>query len=354
MNRYRNNPALRRAGVIGIVLALLVVGVGLQPERLVDLAAGIRYQAEFADAGGLTTGNDVQLAGTSVGSVTDVALGEHGALVTFVIRATVRLGDQTKAHIRTGSLLGARIVTLESAGGGRMGVGDIIPLSRTGSPYSLNEAVNDLTTNVAANDTAALNQSLDTLSATLDQVAPQLGPTFDGLTRLARSLNSRSETLTDLLHNAASVIEVLGERSQQVNTLILNANDLLAVLVERRNAISALLANTAAVAKNLTGLVHDNEAELAPTLDRLNAVTAMLERNHDNLAKALPGLKKFEMTTSESVSSGAYYNAYVPNLIPPQLLQPFLDYAFGFRRGDPNMPRALFPWPHNGIPGGTR
>ncbi|OBB16985.1 mammalian cell entry protein [Mycobacteriaceae bacterium 1482268.1] len=354
MNKYRNNPALRRAGILGVVLALLVVGVGLQPERLVEWATGIRYQAEFADAGGLAIGNDVQVSGTTVGSVTDIALSERGAVVTFVVTGTVRLGDQTTAHIRTGSLLGARIVTLEPAGRGRMGVGDVIPLSRTSSPYSLNEAVNDLTTNVAATDTAALNQSLDTLSATLDQVAPQLGPTFDGVTRLSKSLNGRSETLASLLRHAASVTEVLSERSQQVNTLILNANDLLAVLVERRDAISSLLANTAAVAKNLSGLVKDNEAELAPTLDRLNAVTAMLERNRDNLAKALPGLKKFEMTTSESVSSGAYYNAYVPNLIPPQLMQPFLDYAFGFRRGDPDMPRALFPWPHNGIPGGTR
>ena len=33
------------------------------------------------------------------------------------------------------------------------------------------------------------------------------------------------------------------------------------------------------------------------------------------------------------MANGFYYNAYVPNLQPAQLLQPFLDYAFGFRRG---------------------
>ena len=289
-----------------------------------------------------------------VGNVSSVALGERGAVVTFTVDHSVRLGTQTTAHIRTGSLLGARILTLEPAGSTAMHIGDLIPMSRTGSPYSLNEAVNDLTTNVAATDTTALNQSLDTLSATLDQVAPQLGPAFDGLTRLSRSLNSRSETLGSLLQHAAKVTDVLAQRSQQVDTLILNANDLLAVLVERRQAISELLANTAAVAKNLTGLVKDNDAELAPTLDRLNRVTAMLEKNRDNLSVALPGLKKFEITSSESVANGGYYSAYVPNLIPPQMLQPFFDYAFGFRAGDPDMPRALFPWPRNGIPGGSR
>jgi phospholipid/cholesterol/gamma-HCH transport system substrate-binding protein len=353
MLKYRQ-PKMARVGILGVVLALLVVGVGLQPERLISWATGIRYYAEFAEAGGLAAGNDVKVSGVKVGGVTGVALGERGAVVTFVVKDSMRLGDRTTAHIRTGSLLGARVLTLEPAGSHAMRFGDTIPLSYTGSPYSLNEAVNDLTTNVAATDMTSLNQSLDTLSTTLDQVAPQLGPTFDGLTRLSRSLNSRSETLDRLLKNATTVTQVLAERSQQVNTLILNANDLLAVLVERRQAISELLANTAAVARNLTGLVRDNEGELAPTLDRLNSVTAMLEKNRDNLSQALPGLKKFEITTSESVSSGPYYSAYVPNLIPPELLQPFLDYAFGFRAGDPNMPRALFPPPRNGIPGGSR
>jgi len=354
MLKYRN-ANLTRAGFLGVVLVLLVIAVGLQPERLISWATGLRYHAEFAEAGGLSKGNEVRLSGVKVGTVTDVALGERGAVVTFVVTDdAVRLGNQTTAHIRTGTLLGARILTLEPAGRDRMLPGGVIPLSRTGSPYSLNEAVNDLTTNVAATDMGALNQSLDTLSATLDQVAPQLGPTFDGLSRLSRSLNSRSETLETLLHHAAAVTDVLAQRSEQVNTLILNANDLLAVLVERRQAISELLANTAAVARNLTGLVKDNEAELAPTLDRLNRVTAMLEKNRDNISRALPGLKRFEITASEAVASGGYYSAYVPNLMVPELIQPFFDYAFGFRAGDPNMPRALFQWPRTGIPGGSR
>lgn len=353
MLKYRN-ANLGRAGIMGAVLLILVVAIGLQPDAIRLWANGVRYHAEFAEAGGLSVGNEVKVSGVTVGSVTDIGLGEHGAIVEFVAKGTVRLGNRTTAHIRTGSLLGARILTLEPGGEDDMRSGDTIPMARTGSPYSLNEAVNDLTTNVAGTNVPALSQSLDTLSATLDQVSPQLGPTFEGLTRLSRSLNSRGESLDRLLQHAATVTDVLAERSQQVNTLVLNANDLMAMLVERRHAISTLLANTTAVARNLTGLVADNEAELAPTLDRLNAVAGMLERNRDAISKALPGLKKFQNTTSEAVSSGPYYSAYVPNLIPPQLLQPFLDYAFGFRAGDPNMPRALFPIPRNGIPGGSR
>ena len=100
-----------------------------------------------------------------------------------------------------------------------------------------------------------------------------------------------------------------------MNTLILNANDLMAVLSDRRYAIVELLAHTSALSKQLSGLIHDNEQELAPTLDKLNAVTAVLENNRDNIAKALPGLAKFQTTLGETIGNGPYYQAYVPNIV---------------------------------------
>lgn len=360
MLKYRGN-SLIRAGFIGTVLIVLISAVGLQPERLWSLATSIRYQALFAEAGGLAPGNDVKVSGMKVGSVADVELDKGKALVTFTVDSAVRLGSQTTAHIRTGTLLGERMMTLEPAGDEAMRPSDVIPLSRTSSPYSLTEAVSEFTTNTAGTDTASLNQSLDTLSDTIDRLAPQLGPTFDGISRLSRSMHGRDETLANLLKSAADVTAVLSERSQQLNTLILNANDFMGVLQERRTAIVNLLANTSAVAQQLTGLVHDNEQELAPTLEKLNSVYDMLERNRDNIAKALAGLAKYQVTQGEAVNNGFYYNAFVGNLIPGQALQPFLDYAFGFRRGvnagqppDNAGPRAEFPFPYNGIPGGTR
>lgn len=357
MLKYRG-VKLIKAGFIGAVLIVLVILVGLSPDRLVSMATAVKYQALFSEAGGLAAGNDVTVSGIKVGSVSDVALRHGDALVTFTLKGNIPLGSETTAHIRTGTLLGARVVTLESAGSGMMHPNAVIPISRTSSPYSLSEAVGDLTTNTAGTSTQSLNQSLDTLSATLDQIAPQLGPTFDGLTRLSQTLNGRNQSLGQLLKSAGDVTGILSERSQQVNKLILNSNDLLQVLVARRQEIVELLASTSAVAQQLSGLVHDNESKLAPTLQRLNSVTAMLEKNRDNIAKALPGLAKFEITLGEAVSSMYSYSAFVPNLSIPQIFGPFLDYLWGFRTFDtargpgfPSpVPRALIPFPYNGIP----
>jgi phospholipid/cholesterol/gamma-HCH transport system substrate-binding protein len=128
--------------------------------------------------------------------------------------------------------------------------------------------------------------------------------------------------------------------------------------VARRQEIVDLLANTSAVAKQLTALVHDNESTLAPTLERLNRVTEVLQKNRDNIGKALPGLAKFEITVGEGIASMYAYSAFVPNFLAPQLFQPLFDYLWGFRTFDTSrgpgfpspLPRSLTPWPYNAVP----
>lgn len=358
MLKYQGSNLIR-AGLIGSVLVVLIIIVGLRPQQLLSMATSIRYQAVFAEAGGLTAGNDVKVSGVTMGNVSDVALRHGKALVTFSLDTKVRLGSSTTAHIRTGTVLGERMLTLEPAGSGIMHALDVIPVSRTSSPYSLTDAVTDFTTNTAGTDIGSINQSLDTLSETIDRIAPQLGPTFDGLGRVSQVLNSRNESLASLLNSASDVSRIVSQRSHEVNTLLLNANDLLDVLNQRRYAIVNLLANTSALSQQVSNMVADNEKELAPTLEKLNSVTAMLERNSENIAKSMKGLAKYMVTQGESVNNGLYYNAFVGNLLPAQALQPFLDYVFGFRRGvntgqppDNAGPRAEFPFPYNAIPGG--
>jgi phospholipid/cholesterol/gamma-HCH transport system substrate-binding protein len=105
-------------------------------------------------------------------------------------------------------------------------------------------------------------------------------------------------------------------------------------------------------------LVHDNESKLAPALKKLNSVTSVLEKNRDNVEKALPGLAKFEITVGEAIASMYAYSAFVPNVSMPELFEPFLDYLWGFRTFDtargpgfPSpVPRSLLQQLYNGAP----
>ena len=109
MLKYRG-AQLARAGFIGLVTIILVIAVGLQPERLVQWATAVRYQALFTEAGGLTVGNDVTVSGIKVGSVSSIGLDNGDALVGFTIAGQYALGSDTTAHIKTGTLLGERVL----------------------------------------------------------------------------------------------------------------------------------------------------------------------------------------------------------------------------------------------------
>ncbi len=144
-----------------------------------------------------------------------------------------------------------------------------------------------------------------------------------------------------------------------MNTLILNANDLVAVLSDRRYAIVELLAHTSALSKQLSGLIHENEQELAPTLDKLNAVTAILEKNRDNIAQGAARVGEVPDHSRRDDRQRAVLPGVRPqHHVRPSCCSPSWITRSGSARGvnagqppDNAGPRAELPFPYNGIPG---
>ena len=324
MNKPRErNPV--QIGIIGLVVAASLILAGLQYDKLPFLAGGARYQAQFADAGGLMVGDFVTLSGVNVGKVEKVELENTNVLVTFTVDEGVVLGDSTGADIKTNTILGRKSLQVAPDGFGTMQVGDTIPLARTNSPYSLNDALDDLSTAVSELDTNQLNDSLNAMSGALADTPPELRTALAGVTRLSQSINTRDESLRDLLTKAESVTGILSERSGQINSLMVDGNKLLGELDRRRSAISQLIVNVSAVSRQLTGLVQDNEQQMKPTLDQLNKTVEILQRNKDNIGQALDGLGPYATALGESVGSGPFFLAYVANFGMGPVAQTFTD-----------------------------
>ena len=123
-----------RAGIFGIAIVVLVVLVAFGYNTLPFYPQGKSYEAFFADAGGISPGNDVNISGITVGKVSDVGLAGDVAKVTFTVDRDVRLGDQTLVSIRTDTVLGERSLGVAPQGSGSV---TSIPLGRTTVPYTL-------------------------------------------------------------------------------------------------------------------------------------------------------------------------------------------------------------------------
>lgn len=302
-----------RSGIFGIVIVVCALMVAFGYTSLPFYPQGKSYEAYFADAGGVSPGNDVNISGIKVGKVSGVALAGDVAKVTFTVDRKIRLGDQTLASIKTDTVLGERSLGITPRGGGSV---TSIPLGRTTVPYTLNMALQDLGQNASDLDKGQLNQALGVLTDSLRDATPQLRRTLDGVAALSRSINANDEALGQLLARAKSVTKLIADRAGQVNQLINDGNQLFAALDERRAALSNLIAGIDEVSQQISGFVADNRREFGPALRKLNLVLDNLLERREHISQALKRLPPYATALGESVGSGSGFSVNLPNSVP--------------------------------------
>lgn len=355
-------------GAIGIVVITAVVALVLSLNAFPFLTGTKRYSAYFSEASGIISGGDVQVAGLKVGKVSSITLDKNRVLITFDVDRDIFLGDRSEASIKTKALLGTKVVEISTRGDKPLS--EPIPLDRTKPAYQLADALGDLSNTIKGLDTGQLNDSLTTLAQTFADTPDNVKMAVDGVARISATLDERDNELRNLLANANKATAVLAARSDKIVDLVRNTNTLLAALLAQRTALDNVSTNVSSLARQLSGFIDDNRAQLRPALDKLNGVLTILDNRKGQLQKSIKMLNAYAMSLGESVSAGPFFKAYLANLIPGQFLQPFIDAAFSDLgldqhtlspseridppNGQPATPALPIPYPRTGQGGEPR
>lgn len=314
MPAFSNRPPVPIA-VTGLLAILLVTVLAFNGPAI--FGGGTTYQAEFSEAAGLQEADLVAIAGVEAGRVDSVELAGDRVLVTFTVdKAWV--GDRTSASIEIKTLLGAKYLALDPRGDAELDPDEVIPLARTAAPFDVVDAFNGLSGTIDQLDTTQLAQSLETLADTFRDTPPEIRGAVDGLSRLSRTIASRDEEIRTLLAGTRNLSGVLADRNAEVELLLSDGNLLLAEVQRRREAISALLDGTRDLSVQLRGLVADNREQLRPTLEALDRVAAVLQRNQESLEEAVRLQPVFTRLFQNAVGNGRWFDNYVCALVPPQ------------------------------------
>jgi phospholipid/cholesterol/gamma-HCH transport system substrate-binding protein len=352
-NRVRN-------GLMGIVILLLVIGVGQSFASVPVLFATPTYYAQFADTGGLSSGDKVRIAGVDVGRVRSMKIDGDRVAIGYSLSGT-KIGTESRAAIRTDTILGRKNLEIEPRGGEALRANGVLPLGQTTTPYQIYDAFFDVTKAASGWDTETVKRSLNVLSETIDQTYPHLSAALDGVARFSDTIGKRDDEVKHLLANANKIATILGDRSGQINQLLVNAQTLLAAVNERTYAVSMLLERVASLSTEITGFINDNP-NLNHVLEQLRTVSDVLVQRKYDLVDVLSTLSKFTASLAEALASGPFFKVMLVNLLPPWLLQPFVDAAFKNRGIDPEefwrnagLPAWRFPDPNgqrfpNGAP----
>ena len=199
------------------------------------------------DAASVRVGEEVRMAGISVGKVTELSLEPNQVLVKSRVNDDAFVGDQSQIDVRMLTVVGGYYVNVASIGDIPLGA-RTIPLSHVTMPYSLVRALTD-TTKITEN------------------VNPT--PVNESLNQIARGLTGTNVEVVSNVINAGNGLMSAVERQRGQVTKILDISDeYIRELANYRDKFADLLRKTSIVIQTL--VLYNNG--LAGTLQGLGEV----------------------------------------------------------------------------------
>jgi phospholipid/cholesterol/gamma-HCH transport system substrate-binding protein len=345
--RNRRNAVTIAAGIkllIFTIASILVTGLLAAIMGNFGFGDSTEYRAVFSSASMLEKGDDVRVAGVSVGEVRKV---EHyhrtQALVTFRVKSDVPLTTTSRAEIRFLNLVGDRYLALEAgdeAGdalpdpmdgqsddgtggdsggadapstGTRLKAGATIPVGQTTPALDLTTLFNGFQPLFQALDPKQVNE----LSLNLVQVLQGEGGTIQELlahtASLTNSLADRDELIGQVVNNLTQTLDTVDQRHQELNTLVSELQRWMADLARDRNTIGSSLDNVSDLTVVVADLLREGRPIVKSDVVKLKQLARLLNKpkNQQQITELLDRLPESMTDQTRTGTYGSWYSYYV-------------------------------------------
>ncbi|EON23776.1 MULTISPECIES: MCE family protein [Nocardioides] len=289
-------------------LAVIMGGIGLGDHT--------EYNGIFASASELKKGDDVRVAGVSVGEVTDVEIYEaNRARISFTVKSDVPMTTDSRASVRFLNLVGDRYLALEqgSPEAKRLPADGTLPLGQTSPALNLTALFNGFQPLFAALNPEDVNE----LSMNLIQVLQGEGGTITGLLQqtgeLTNSLADRDQLIGEVIVNLTTLMKTVDGHHQQLGALITNLKKWTGNVARDRFTIGRSLENISALSVTLSDLLTQTRPLLKKDVAELRRLFTVLARpeNKAMLDKTLETLPTMLARQTRIGVYGSWYNYYL-------------------------------------------
>ena len=319
---------------IFVVVSLIVTGTLTAIMGSFAFGGETEYKAQFTSASLIKKGDDVRIAGVTVGSVKGVELKDRdSAEVTFKVKNDVAVTQATRASIRFLNLVGARYMALEQGepGAQKLADGGTIPESRTTPALNLTELFNGFQPLFQALTPSEVNQLSLNLVKVLQGEGGTIGSLMNNTASLTNALADRDELIGNVIDNLSSMLKTVDDRHDQLSSLVIELKNWMTNLSRDRKAIGASVANLSGLTAEVASLLTQGRPYLKADVAQLRRVMSRLNKpeNQAALDEVLNRLPVMLQRQTRTGTYGSWYQYYLCDfngkIILPDLGSPALN-----------------------------
>ncbi len=301
-------------GMATLVLALTLSNGGF--------GARDEYKAVFTDVTGVSKGDDVRIAGVSVGAVNKVEIVQKDkALITFGVDEDTRLTQNTTAELRFRNLVGQRYMALAQGSEGTTGAlkpGSTIPLERTKDALDLNVLLNGFKPVFEALSPEDTNKLAFEIVQTLQGEAGNIQSLLGRVSSLTNTLAGRDQLIGDVVTNLSEVLDLLGDRDAEFKNTITTLRQFVGGLKQDRRAILDSLDSVSELTEETASLLVEGRPLIRDDVKQLRRLTKNLseKKTLKQLETSLQIMPIKMGKIGHFVESGSIFNQYLCNFTP--------------------------------------
>jgi phospholipid/cholesterol/gamma-HCH transport system substrate-binding protein len=314
----RNTQTTLAAIKLGVFVLVSVIVTGTLTAIMGSFAFGSEadYKADFTSASLIQKGDDVRVAGVTVGSVKEVEIKDRDAAeVTFSVKEDVPLTTATRASIRFLNLVGDRYMALEQGepGAQRLSEGGTIPVSHTTPALNLTELFNGFQPLFQALTPSEVNNLSLNLVKVLQGEGGTIASLMNNTASLTNSLANRDQLIGNVIDNLSAMLKTVDDRHEQLGELVVELKNWMTNLARDRKAIGASVSNLSGLTAEVANLLTQGRPYLKSDIAQVRRVMKLLNKPSnqavlDEVLNRLPLMLKRQTRTG---TYGSWYQYYL-------------------------------------------
>ncbi|WP_063007726.1 MlaD family protein [Nocardia kruczakiae] len=264
-----------RLGLLGLALVVVLLAAAVVTY---ELPLGKHtYHADLSEAGALTVGDSVRVAGIPVGTVRGLDLLADRVRLSFTVDENVFVGDATTLDVRMLTAIGGHYLAVLPAGRKPLG-NTVIPADRVRLPYSLMQVFQDAAHPIGDIDGDTLRTNFAALASAVPNspdAVRRLGQAVDSLVNI---MNSQRDDISQALKVADMYLTAMDRNKEQAFHLISSLRRVEDTVFAKHHEIIAGLTITDRLLARLTALRPVWDSSLKPLVDEIAGIVPQLRR----------------------------------------------------------------------------